>query len=58
MVDDLQRVCTFPGNAARIMEACDEINVRDLLPSVSLPTSYFSVMTIGVVPRKRPNIGG
>jgi len=25
---------------ARIMEACDEINVRDLLPSVSLPTMY------------------
>jgi len=39
--DDLQRVSTSPGNAARVMQACDEIDVRDLLPSVSVPTLVF-----------------
>ena len=39
--DDLQRVSTSPGNAASVMQACDEIDVRDLLPSVSVPTLVF-----------------
>ena len=54
--DDLQRVCTSPGNAARIMEACDEINVRDLLPSVSLPTIVFQCDDDRVVPAEEGRI--
>jgi len=54
--DDLQRVCTSPGNAARIMEACDEINVRDLLPSVSLPTIVFHCDDDRVVPAEEGRI--
>jgi pimeloyl-ACP methyl ester carboxylesterase len=37
----LRRVSTSPENAARIMEACDKINFRALLPSVSVPTIVF-----------------
>jgi DNA-binding winged helix-turn-helix (wHTH) protein/pimeloyl-ACP methyl ester carboxylesterase len=37
----LRRVSASPENAARIMEACDKINVRALLPSVSVPTIVF-----------------
>jgi pimeloyl-ACP methyl ester carboxylesterase/DNA-binding winged helix-turn-helix (wHTH) protein len=40
-LNDLQRVSATPENAARIMEACDVINVRDLLPNVSVPTIVF-----------------
>lgn len=39
--NDLRRVSASPENAARIMEACDKINVRRLLPSVSVPTIVF-----------------
>jgi pimeloyl-ACP methyl ester carboxylesterase len=39
--NDLRRVSASPENAARIMEACDKINVRALLPSVSVPTIVF-----------------
>jgi len=39
--DDLQRASTSPENAARIMETCDGINVRALLPEVSVPTIVF-----------------
>jgi pimeloyl-ACP methyl ester carboxylesterase len=39
--NDLQRVSTCPENAARIMEACDKVNVRALLPRVSVPTIVF-----------------
>jgi len=48
--DDLQRVSTSPGNAARIMEVCDEINVRNLLPSVSVPTIVFQCDRDQIVP--------
>ena len=37
----LRRVFASPENAARIMEACDKINVRALLGSVSVPTIVF-----------------
>jgi pimeloyl-ACP methyl ester carboxylesterase len=40
-LNDLQRVSTTPENAARIMEACDVINVRHLLPSLTVPTLVF-----------------
>ena len=36
--DELQRVSTSPENAARLMEADDAIDVRPLLPQVSVPT--------------------
>jgi pimeloyl-ACP methyl ester carboxylesterase/DNA-binding winged helix-turn-helix (wHTH) protein len=55
-LDDLQRVSTSPGNAARVMEACDEINVRDLLPSVSVPTIVFQCDGDRVVPAEEGRI--
>ncbi len=54
--DDLQRVSTSPGNAARILEACDEINVRGLLPSVSVPTIVFQCDGDRVVPAEEGRI--
>jgi len=39
--NNLRRLSASPENAARIMEACDKINVRALLPSVSVPTIVF-----------------
>jgi len=39
--NNLRRVSASPENAARIMEACDKINVRALLPSISVPTIVF-----------------
>jgi pimeloyl-ACP methyl ester carboxylesterase/DNA-binding winged helix-turn-helix (wHTH) protein len=48
--DDLQRMSTSPGNAARIMEVCDEINVRNLLPSISVPTIVFQCDRDQIVP--------
>ena len=36
--DELQRVSTSPENAARLMEADDAIDVRTLLPQVTVPT--------------------
>lgn len=54
--EDLQRVSTSSGNAARVMEACDEINVRDLLPSVSVPTIVFQCDEDRVVPAEEGRI--
>ena len=54
--EDLQRVSTSPGNAARVMESCDEINVRDLLPSVSAPTIVFQSDEDRVVPAEEGRI--
>jgi len=54
--DDLQRVSTSPGNAARIMEACDEIKVRSLLPSVSVPTIVFQCDGDRIVPAEEGRI--
>jgi len=48
--NDLRRVSASPENAARIMEACDKINVRALLPSVSVPTIVFHSDGDGAVP--------
>lgn len=38
---DLQLISVNPDNLVKIMRACDEINVRPLLPSVSVPTIVF-----------------
>jgi len=36
--NDLQKITTSAENAARIREACDRIDVSDLLPQVKVPT--------------------
>ncbi len=54
--NELQRVSTSPENAARIMETCDEINVRALLPSVSVPTLVFHCDRDRVVPAQEGRI--
>jgi DNA-binding winged helix-turn-helix (wHTH) protein/pimeloyl-ACP methyl ester carboxylesterase len=38
---DLQVISVSPANLVKYMRACDEINVRSLLPSVSVPTIVF-----------------
>jgi len=38
---DLQLKSVSPANLVKFMRACDEINVRPLLPSVSVPTLVF-----------------
>jgi pimeloyl-ACP methyl ester carboxylesterase/DNA-binding winged helix-turn-helix (wHTH) protein len=54
--ENLQRVTTSPENAASIMEACDSINVRTLLPSVSVPTIVFQCDRDHVVPVEEGHI--
>ena len=39
--NDLQVVSVSTGNLVKFMRACDEINVRALLPSISVPTIVF-----------------
>jgi pimeloyl-ACP methyl ester carboxylesterase/DNA-binding winged helix-turn-helix (wHTH) protein len=55
-LNDLQRVSASPENAARIMEACDEINVRNLLPQVSVPTLVLHCDRDRVVPPEEGRI--
>ena len=38
---DLQEISVSPGNLVKYMRACDDINVRPILPSVSVPTIVF-----------------
>lgn len=38
---DLQHVSVSSANLVKFMQACDEINVRPLLPKVSVPTIVF-----------------
>jgi pimeloyl-ACP methyl ester carboxylesterase/DNA-binding winged helix-turn-helix (wHTH) protein len=38
---DLQLTSVSPANLVKVMRACDEINVRPLLPQVSAPTIVF-----------------
>lgn len=38
---DLQHISVSSRNLARFMRACDEINVRELLPHVAVPTIVF-----------------
>ena len=47
---DLQRVTTSPENAIRIRNACDEIDVVDLLPKVQAPTLVTHSRNDNVVP--------
>jgi pimeloyl-ACP methyl ester carboxylesterase/DNA-binding winged helix-turn-helix (wHTH) protein len=54
--DDLQRVSTSPGNAARVLQACDEVNVRNLLPCVAVPTIVFQCERDRIVPAEEGRI--
>ncbi|HZS97237.1 MAG TPA: alpha/beta fold hydrolase [Terriglobales bacterium] len=38
---DLQQVSISPDNLVRYMRACDDINVRSILPTLSMPTIVF-----------------
>jgi pimeloyl-ACP methyl ester carboxylesterase/DNA-binding winged helix-turn-helix (wHTH) protein len=38
---DLQLISVSPDNLVKTMRACDDINVRHLLPSISVPTIVF-----------------
>lgn len=38
---DLQTISVSPANLVKFMRACDEINVRPLLPSLTVPTLVF-----------------
>ena len=47
---ELQRVTTTAENAARIRTACDDIDVLDLLPKVTIPTMVMHCRYDNVVP--------
>jgi pimeloyl-ACP methyl ester carboxylesterase/DNA-binding winged helix-turn-helix (wHTH) protein len=55
-LNDLQRVSATSENAARIMEACDVINVRHRLSQVSVPTLVFHCDRDRVVPPEEGRI--
>jgi pimeloyl-ACP methyl ester carboxylesterase/DNA-binding winged helix-turn-helix (wHTH) protein len=50
--NDLQRMTATGENAARIMDECDNTDVRDLLSSVAVPTAVFHSERDKVVPIK------
>ena len=50
MVAELQRKTTTPENAARIRNACDDIDVTELLPKVQVPTLVLHCRHDNVVP--------
>jgi pimeloyl-ACP methyl ester carboxylesterase len=54
--NDLQRISAKPENAARIMIATDEINIRHLLPQVSVPTLVFHGDRDRVIPAEEGKI--
>src|SRR4029434_10762797 len=47
---DLQRITTSAANAVRIRNACDDIDVVDLLPQVQVPTLVLHCRHDSVVP--------
>jgi pimeloyl-ACP methyl ester carboxylesterase/DNA-binding winged helix-turn-helix (wHTH) protein len=54
--NDLQQISTTPENACRIMMVTDPINVRPLLPQVSVPTIVFHGDRDRVVPAEEGRI--
>ena len=54
--NDLQRISATPENAGRIMALIDEINVRPLLPQVSVPTIIFHGNRDRVLPSEEGRI--
>jgi serine/threonine protein kinase/alpha-beta hydrolase superfamily lysophospholipase len=55
-LDDLQRISASPENAARILMLIDEINIRPLLPLVSVPTLVFHADRDRVIPAEEGRI--
>jgi pimeloyl-ACP methyl ester carboxylesterase/DNA-binding winged helix-turn-helix (wHTH) protein len=53
---DLQLKSVSPSNLVKFMRACDEINVRPLLPSITVPTLVFHSDRDRVVPREEGSI--
>jgi pimeloyl-ACP methyl ester carboxylesterase len=53
---DLQLISVSADNLVKIMRACDEINVRTLLPLVSVPTIVFHSDRDHVVPSEEGRI--
>ena len=53
---DLQLISVSTDNLVKIMRACDEINVRSLLPLVSVPTIVFHSDRDHVVPSEEGRI--
>src|SRR5262245_54996629 len=47
--NDLQRFSTSPANAARMMDAFSRVDVRPLLPTITVPTIVFHSQRDGVV---------
>jgi pimeloyl-ACP methyl ester carboxylesterase len=47
---NLQRIATSPENAVRLRSACDDIDVVDLLPKISVPTLVLHSRHDNVVP--------
>jgi pimeloyl-ACP methyl ester carboxylesterase len=56
--DELQRVSTSPENAARLMEADDNLDVRPLLSQVKTPTLVIHCDRDHAVPSEEGDIGG
>ena len=54
--NDLQQISATPENAARIMTLIDEIDVRRLLPEVSVPTIVFHGTHDKVIPAEEGRI--
>lgn len=48
--NELERISTSPGNAARFMRVLNEIDIASLLPSVSCPTLVFHSVRDARVP--------
>ena len=55
-LNELQRYSASPENAARIMEACDAINVRPLLGHLTVPTIVFHCDRDRAVPPEEGSI--
>ena len=54
--NDLQQISATPENAARLMTLIDEIDVRHLLPEVSVPTIIFHGTRDKVIPAEEGRI--
>lgn len=48
--NDLQRITTSPENAVRIRKACNDIDVKELLPRVQVPTLVLHCRNDAVAP--------
>jgi pimeloyl-ACP methyl ester carboxylesterase len=54
--NDLQQISASPENASRIMVTIDQINIRHLLPQVSVPTIVFHGDRDRVIPAEEGKI--